>query len=180
MKRKLSAARVLVLAAILVSMAQAEMVAGQQARPAQDTTSEHRAATQDINLPPEMRSRLAIERAEDEHRKFMEDVRKLDEMSSEVTSSYRENKRLSSDDLKKLSTIEKLARRILTHAGGSEVGDNDLKKLSTAAAIERMSVAAAAIKTNLMAETRHVMSASVIGNSNEIINLAQSIRRAKK
>jgi hypothetical protein len=132
-----------------------------------------------MNIPAEMRSRLAIERAEDEHKKFVEDVNKLDELSSVVAGSYRDSSRLSSDDFKKIENIEKLARRILSRAGGSAVDDDELKKLAIPDAIERLGAAAAAIKRNVLAETRHVVSATVIGQSNEIINLAQLIRRAK-
>jgi hypothetical protein len=137
---------------------------------------------QEINLPDEMRSRLIIERLEGEHKKFVEDVKKLDELSSEVTRSFIERKLLSSEDLKKLGSIEKLARRILSHAGGNQVDDksDDSSQIPLNEAIEKLNVAVAGIKKVALTETRHVVSAAVIGNSNEIIDLTRAMRRSQK
>ena len=68
-----------------------------------------------------MRIKMAIARAEENHKKFIDDVEKLSDLSDEVARGYGERKQLTSDDVKKLGTIEKLAKRILTHAGGDEV-----------------------------------------------------------
>ncbi|MEW6212581.1 MAG: hypothetical protein AB1631_29925 [Acidobacteriota bacterium] len=180
MKWKPLHASLSILAAMLAISAQTSRPAVRQSQPPTGPRSEHRAADQDIELPAEMRARIAIERAEDEHRRFVNDVNKLDELSTEVAKNYREKNSLSTEDMKKLGSIEKLAKKVLSHAGGSAVADEELRKLSMPEAIERMSAAAASIKKNLMAETRHVVSATVIGYSNEIINLTQTIRRAKK
>lgn len=137
-------------------------------------------SAQDINLPPEMRSRLAIERAENEHRRVLEDVKRLNQLSSEVASSFKERGGLSSEEMKKISNIEKLAKRILGHAGGNEVEDKSAgaEQMTVAAAVEQMHEAVGKIHQNMTAETRYVVSATVIANSNEIIHLAQFIRRA--
>lgn len=185
MKWKLLQASLLILSALLSLAAQTTRpstgrpIAG-QSQPPTEPPPEHRATDQEIELPAEMRARLAIERAEGEHRRFVNDVNKLDELSTEVVKNYREKNSLSSDDLRKLGSIEKLAKKVLSHAGGSAVEDEELRKLPMPEAIERMSAAAASIKKNVMAETRHIVSATVIGYSNEIINLAQIARRPKK
>jgi hypothetical protein len=183
MKWKQLQACLLILSAFLASSAQSSSPIARrpgQSQPPPETPPEHRANNQDIELPAEMRARLAIERAEDEHRKFVDDVKKLDELSNEVANNYREKSNLSPDDMKKLGSIEKLAKRVLSRAGGTGVEDEELKNLPLPEAIERMSTAASSIKKSLMVETRHVISATVIGYSNEIINLTQVIRRAKK
>ena len=137
---------------------------------------------QDIDLPDEMRVRLLLERLEGEHKKFIEDVMKLDELSSEVARSYNEKRLLMPDDMKKLGSIEKLAKRILSHAGGNQVdGDKaESAQLSISEAIEKMNVAVAGIKKSALSETRHVVSAAVIGNSNEVIELSRIIRRSQR
>ena len=136
---------------------------------------------QDITLPDEMRARLLIARAEEEHRKFLEDVKKLGELSYEITTGFDKRGSLTSEDVKKLSTIEKLAKRILGHAGGSEVDDKTAqsKQLSVKDAIALMGEAVGKITKIVMAETRHVVSAAVIEQSNEVINLAQFIRHSQ-
>jgi hypothetical protein len=149
--------------------------------PNPDSSSGERGA-QDIDLPDEMRVRLLIERLEGEHKKFIEDVMKLDEMSSEITRSYNERRLLMPEDIKKLGSIEKLAKRILSHAGGSQVDGKkgESAQLSISEAIEKMNVAVAAIKKSALSETRHVVSAAVIGNSNEVIELTRAIRRSQR
>src|SRR5258706_12216952 len=90
------------------------------------------ASDQESNLPEEMRIRMAIERADGEHRKILEDVKKMSDLTAKVSTAYGDRSQLSPDDVKKLSTIEKLAKKILNHAGGSEVDDKspDTESLS--------------------------------------------------
>jgi hypothetical protein len=135
---------------------------------------------QDSAVPEDMRRRMAMERAESEHRKVLEDVDKLQELSSEVARRYHEHGKLSNDDLKKVTTIEKLAKRVLNHALGDEVADDSPKLLTQAEAIDRMQTVAAKISATMKDETRYEVSAAVIADSNEVIHLAQMIRRAQK
>jgi hypothetical protein len=137
---------------------------------------------QELSLPEEMRIRLAIERADSEYRKAMEDAEKLNDLSEEVAKIYRERGHLSAEEIKKLGTIEKLAKRILNQAGGDEVDDKAAKteQKSLADAVDQLSSTAAKIKDNMKTQTRFVVSAAVIASSNEVINLAQYLRRAQK
>ena len=137
---------------------------------------------QESNLPEEMRIRMAIERADGEHRKILEDVKKMSDLTAEVSTAYGDRAQLSPDDVKKLSTIEKLAKRILTHAGGSEVDDksHDTESLSLSDAVHHMCAAVTRIQNDMTAQTRHVISAIVVSSSNEVITLTHLIRRKQK
>lgn len=137
---------------------------------------------QDVSLPEDMRIKMAIARAEDEHKKVLADVEKLSDLSADIAKEYGERKLLSSDNVKKLGTIEKLAKHVLSHAGGGEVDDKsaETEHLLLADAIEKLNTAASNIRKDMKAETRFVVSASVIANSNDVINLARFIRRTQK
>ena len=138
-------------------------------------------ADQEGGPPSDMRVKMAIARAEGEHKKVLEDVEKLSNLSGEIARGYGERKQLSADDLRKLGTIEKLAKRVLTNAGGEEVdlkSDTD-ERTPLADAIDKLSATAANIRKEITAETRFVVSATVIANSNEVISLARFIRRQK-
>jgi hypothetical protein len=136
---------------------------------------------QDHAFPEDMRIRMAIERADIEYRKAIEDADKLSDMSAEVAKNYRDHGGLNADELKKVSAIEKLAKRILSQAGGDEVDDKEKgAQHSLPEAIEQMSAAAANIQKSMKAQTRFVVSATVIASSNEVINLAQFIRHSLK
>jgi len=179
--------RFLLLATFILLVASA--AAGQGTRPAikpAETKTPDRYPDdeqQDVShLPHDMRVKMAIARAEEDHKKVLEDVEKLSNLSDEVARGYGEHKRLTSDDVKKLGTIEKLAKRILTQSGGEEV---DLKSDSAghmllADAIDMLSATATKIRKEMTAETRFVVSATVIANSNEVISLTRLIRRARK
>lgn len=134
------------------------------------------------HLPEEMRIKMAIARAEEDHKKVLEEVDRLDSLSTEIVKGYGERKRLSSDDMKKLGTIEKLAKRILNHAGGEEVDQKSdaIEHMRVAEAIDTLGATAASIKKEMTAETRYVVSANVIAKSNEVITLSRLIRHAKK
>jgi uncharacterized alpha-E superfamily protein len=133
-------------------------------------------------LPEDMRIKMAIARAEENHKKILQDVEKLSDLSSEIASDYTKHKKFSSDDLKKLGTIEKLAKRILTHAGGDEVNaqSDSTEPIGMEQAIDKLNTTAASIRKEMTAETRFVVSATVIANSNEVISLSRLIRRIKK
>ena len=137
---------------------------------------------QEVTLPEDMRIRMTIAREENEYKKVLDDVEKLSGLSDEIAKAYVERKRLSSEEVKKLNTVEKLAKRILSHAGGEEVGDKSgsVESLALADAIDKLNCAAATIKKDMTAETRFVVSATVIANSNDVIHLARQIRHKQK
>jgi hypothetical protein len=161
--------------------------AAQESRPANPTpdTKTHakfpKDTEQENNLPEDMRIKMAITRAEDEHKKVLEDVEKLSDMSSEIAKGYGERKRLSSDDIKKLSTIEKLAKHVLSNAGGDEVEQkpDSFDHMPLADAVDRLSNTALNIKKEVTTGTRFGVSATVIANSNEVISLARFIRHQR-
>jgi hypothetical protein len=99
-------------------------------------------------LPDDMRIKMAIARAEEDHKKVLDDVEKLSDLSIDGARGYGERKRLTSDDTKKLGTIEKLAKRILTHAGGEEVDakTDSTEQLLIEQAIDMLSTTAANIR----------------------------------
>lgn len=138
---------------------------------------------QDMNhLPDEMRVKMAIARAEEDHKKVLEDVEKLSNLSDEIAKGFGERKQLSSDDIRKLGTIEKLAKHVLTQSGGDEVDQrsDEIGRMSVADAIDALSTTVANIRKEMTTETRFVVSATVIANSNEVIRLSRFIRRGKK
>ena len=139
-------------------------------------------AEQHSNLPEEMRIRMAIERADGEHRKVLDDVQKLAGLSAEFVAAFRNRGSLTPDDMKTLNNIRKLAKRILSHAGGDEVDDDtkEIDKLTVAEAVEHLQIAVDQIKDETISRTRHIVSATVIANSNQVINLSQLIRSKQK
>jgi hypothetical protein len=148
------------------------------ARPVDKYPDDEQDATR---LPDDMRIKMAIARADEEHKKIVEDAEKLSKLADEIAKGYGEHKRLSSDDFKKLGNIEKLAKRVLTHAGGEEVEPktDPTENMLLPQAIDMLNSTAANIRKEMTAETRFVVSATVIANSNEVISLCRFIKRPK-
>jgi hypothetical protein len=150
-------------------------------RPADDpprrTPEDRWGRAQDSGLPDEMRTRMAMERAESDHRKILVDVDKLDELSSDVARGYHERGKLSDEEIKKLGTIEKLAKHVLNHSLGDEVEDKSPQPVTLAEAIDQLKAAAANIRKTMRAETRFEVSAVVVASSNELISLIHFIKR---
>jgi hypothetical protein len=134
------------------------------------------------HMPDDMRIRMEIARADAEYKKTLDDADKLCSLSTEVAHAFRDTGKLAGDDLKKVGTIEKLAKRILSQAGGDEVTDrsNDLQGKPLNDTVDQMSAAADKVQKCIKEQTRFVVSATVISNANEIIHLAQHIRRTLK
>ncbi len=133
-------------------------------------------------LPEDMRIKMEIARADEEYKKTLEDADRLSALSSEVTRAFHDAGKLAGDDVKKLGTIEKLAKRILSQAGGDEVGDHDgeLQGKPLNDALDQLSASADKVQKCIKEQTRFVVSAAVISNANDIIHLAQHIRRLAK
>jgi len=134
------------------------------------------------NMPEDMRIRMEIARADAEYKKTLDEADKLSTLSIEVARVFHDTGKLDGEDLKKVGTIEKLAKRILSQAGGDEVAERspDLQHKPLNEALEQMSTAADKVQKCIKEQTRFVVSATVISNANEIIHLAQHIRRALK
>jgi hypothetical protein len=137
---------------------------------------------QDVSLPEEMKTRMEIERADKEHQKLVVSAKQMGDLSAEIAKSFKETARLDGPELKKLASIEKLARKILSDSGGEQFNDksDQDEKITPAEAVERLSAAAADVATSISKSTRFVVSAAVISNSNEVIHLVQYIRRVEK
>jgi hypothetical protein len=137
---------------------------------------------QDVSLPEEMKTRMEIERADKEHQKLVDSAKQMGDLSAEIAKSFKETSRLDAQAVKKLASIEKLARKILSDSGGEQTNDksDQDEKMTVAEAVDRLNAASADVATSISKSTRFVVSAAVISNSNQVIHLAQYIRRAEK
>ena len=155
-----------------------------QRRPTLPPTSLPDASAEQENshMPAEMRIRMEIARADADYKKALDDADKMSTLSGEVARALRDTGKLAGDDLKKVGAIEKLARRILSQAGGDEVSDRnaDIQRQPLGEAVEQMNSAADKVQKCVKEQTRFVVSATVISNANDIIHLAQHIRRTLK
>jgi hypothetical protein len=121
--------------------------------------------------------RAEIRHGEESHKEMLERADETAQIGGALLSSFKKSKSLSRDDLKKLDRMEKLARKIRGSAGGSddEAGlDNPPKQLE--AAVSQLAEISGLLDKSVQKTSRLVISASVIKQSNELIEVIRIIR----
>lgn len=132
----------------------------------------------DLGSPTEeMLRRAEIRHEEETHEEMVERSDEAAHIGEEILTSFKKNNSLTTDDLKKLERMEKLARKIRGSAGGSddEEGLQDPPD-KIDAALARLAEISGALKKSVEKTSRLVISAAVIKNSNEVIELIRHIR----
>jgi len=136
----------------------------------------------DLGSPTEeMLRRAEIKRDEESHEEMVERSDEAAQIGEEILDSFNKHKTLTTDDYKKLERLEKLARKIRGSAGGSdkvEVTEDPPTRIG--AAVERLAELSGLLKKSVAKTSRLVISAAVIKNSSDVIDLIRHIRSIKQ
>ena len=129
----------------------------------------------------EMLRSAEIRHEEENHKEMVERADEAVQIGDEVLASFKQNRSLTRDDLKKLERLEKLARKIRGGAGGSD----DDKQLQdppgkVEGALSRLAGLTCDLKKSVSKTSRLVISAAVIEHTNEMIELIRHIRSIKQ
>ena len=125
----------------------------------------------------EMRDRQEIELLERARRENLQHAREAAQLGSELRESFSHNKSLSAADLKKLDRLEKLARKILSEAGGSNTGQPEQEiPTQLESAINRVAELSEEIRKTVEKTPRQVVSAGVIESSNRLLDTIRRVR----
>jgi|SRR5947209_6162633 len=129
------------------------------------------------DLPQDMLNELKVKRDENAHKQNVERAKESAQLSAELRTTYAQQKSLNQTDLKKLGRLEKLARQIRSEAGGSD-DDQELKDppKDLAATLARIADLAEELRKGVEKTPRQVVSASVISQANELIELIRIAR----
>lgn len=125
----------------------------------------------------EMLARREIETAEKDHKENVDRAREAAQLSAEIRDSFLNNKLLGKTEVKKLDRLEKITRKIRGEAGGSdsdETIENPPNEMT--ATLSRLADISDKLKKGVENTPRQVISASVIENANEILELIQYVR----
>jgi hypothetical protein len=142
-----------------------------------DRTSGEDPSRSFATLEEEMRAKRAIKFAEKEYQDNLERARDLSSIGALIVASFKQNKRLDTEDLKKLDKVEKLAKGIRRAAGGSE-DDVEMEKPPTdlASALEMLGDLSKSLKDKVEKTPKHVISAAVIDEANVLLELIRIVR----
>jgi hypothetical protein len=125
----------------------------------------------------EMRARLEVERSEKLRRENLERAREVAQLGTELRDAFNNHKALERAEIKKLERLEKLTRRIRSEAGGSD----DEEPLEEAphgldVALTRIAELSVELRKGVEKTPRQVISASVIEQANQLLELISFVR----
>ncbi|MBL8149346.1 MAG: hypothetical protein JNN15_05410 [Blastocatellia bacterium] len=126
--------------------------------------------------------RSRIERDEAKVRKMGETATELDATVKHLNKTAIGQNSLSSDHLKTLEKIEKLAKKIRSEQGGDDPDDDKLPTVSQnwKEALERLEQLSDEIMKETAKVTRLSISASLIEQTNEVVAITKSLRKSHK
>jgi hypothetical protein len=125
----------------------------------------------------EMRAKRAIKIAEKEYEDNVKRAKELSDLAKDLRQSSKSKSTLDRDDSKKLDRLEKLTKKIRGEAGGEdeEVKIED-RPGDTKTALTQIVDTAESLAKSVQNTPRQVVSASVIGNANVLLELIRIVR----
>ena len=125
----------------------------------------------------ELRAKRAIRLAEKEHEENLKRAREIAQLGKELHDSLKDKPVLDRDSLKKVERLEKLTKKVRGEAGGDDEEveiPNRPADLSTTMA--QIAEASESLSKNVIDTPRQVVSASVIGKANVLLELIKMVR----
>ena len=130
----------------------------------------------------EIRAKRELKMAEREHQENLDRAREIGEIGKELRESFKAKSTLDRECFKKIERLEKLTKKVRSEAGGEDEELNINRPTDLASAITQIAEASETLSKDVQNTPRRVVSASVIGNANvllELIKIARTIARPK-
>jgi Mg/Co/Ni transporter MgtE len=125
----------------------------------------------------EMRAKLALKADKKQYDENVARAREVADLATQLSNTYEAKALFDSTDSKKLERLEKLTKKIRNEAGGSDT-DPETKDIPAGmlAVVKRVAEVADDLRKLVETTPRHVISASVIDQSNKLLGLIQHLR----
>jgi len=125
----------------------------------------------------ELRAKHAIKMAEKDHQENLDRAREIAQIGKELQDSLKSQSSFDRDCLKKIDRLEKLTKKVRGEAGGEDEKVEITNPPSDlAAAVKQVAESADSLSKNVQKTPRQVVSASVIGNANALLELIKLLR----
>ena len=125
----------------------------------------------------EIRAKRAIKLAEKEHDDNLKRAREIAEIGKLLQETLKDKSVVDRDSLKKVERLEKLTKKIRSEAGGE---DEDVtienKPSDLCSTVTKIAEASESLSKNVQDTPRQVVSASVIGKANVLLELLKMVR----
>jgi methyl-accepting chemotaxis protein len=124
-----------------------------------------------------MRAKHAIKMAEKDHQENLDRAKEIAQLGKELQESVKNQSNLDRDFLKKIDRLEKLTKKIRGEAGGEDEEVEIANRPSDLAdAVKQVAESADSLSKNVQKTPRQVVSASVIGDANVLLQLIKLLR----
>ena len=125
----------------------------------------------------EIRAKRAIKLAEKDHKENLERARELSDIAKSLQVALKDKTAIDRVSLKKLERLEKLTKKIRSEAGGE---DEEVKIVDRptdiTSAVNKVAESAETLSRDVQDTPRQVVSATVIGNANVLLELIRLLR----
>ena len=142
--------------------------------------------TKGMDLPDGIRENLAKNRLKAEETEYKELIKKSEEaakISEELTATFKETQKFSSEDAKKIDRLEKVVKKIRQELGAEDDSDSDAnndKPLSLMNTLSTIKDKTADLLSELKKTSRYSISVVAIESSNALLKLVRFIKSPKK
>jgi hypothetical protein len=125
----------------------------------------------------ELRAKRAIKLAEKEHEENLKRAREIAQLGKELNDNLKDKPALDRDSMKKVERLEKLTKKIRGEAGGEdEEVEIPNRPADLPATMEQIAEASESLSKSVIDTPRQVVSASVIGKANVLLELIKMVR----
>jgi seryl-tRNA synthetase len=125
----------------------------------------------------EIRAKRAIKLAEKDHEENLARAKEISQLAKALQEALKNKTAIDRDSSKKLERLEKLTKKIRNEAGGE---DEEVKIVdrpaNIIAAVNQIAESAEQLSKTVQDTPRQVVSASVIGNANVLLELIKLLR----
>lgn len=138
---------------------------------------------QDKDQPPltsfeeEIRAKRAIKMAEKDHQENVNRAKEAADIAKDLQTCLKDKTTIDRDSVKKIERLEKLTKKIRNEAGG---GDEEVKVVDRPTdingALKQIAESAESLSKTVQNTPRQVVSATVIGNANVLLELIKLLR----
>ena len=129
------------------------------------------------NFEDEIKAKRAIKMAEKDHQENVNRALEIADISKDLQKTLKDKTTIDRDSVKKIDRLEKLTKKIRHEAGGEEEDVDIVDRPSNiSAAVDQIADGAEALSKAVQNTPRQVVSASVIGKANVLLQLIKLLR----
>jgi hypothetical protein len=145
--------------------------------PRPDSPTRDRDQTPLGNFEEEIRAKRAIKMAEKDHEQNLGRAKELSDLAKQLQASLKDKATIDRESAKKLERLEKLTKKIRNESGGE---DEQVKIVDRptdiTTAVNQIAESAESLSKAVQDTPRQVVSASVIGKANVLLELIKLLR----